>query len=416
MVGWQPDRPEARERLLAGDPLRAVGSLAVLGYHVLYTSLKAHGLSAGFAAFGVMGWFIYGLELAVPMFFALSAYLVGRPWIHAFILGEPLPRGRRYARSRFLRIAPIFWFVALVSTLRYGVGQNHGWLDLPALFGFAQTYHNSWAAGGVQQGWTIDVEVAFYVVLPLLIAALAPLGRRVSATARLVTLVGLLSVLALVSIYLRAHGPDGVHATLTWLAAPHTMFFAFAPGLLLATLEVPLRPWVTRNGAGTKLLEALCWTVALLAFLVYSVSGPHTGVPELMQNVTGRRTLFEPLASGALVAALLVRQVRGAGCPRLLDNAPLRWLGERTLSFYLLHMIVLIELTRAVPAPGSLGATVLLWGAIAVSVTLALSALTYRLVEAPFLARKAGPASAGWPTPAWLISAGRRASARGSAR
>jgi peptidoglycan/LPS O-acetylase OafA/YrhL len=74
--------------------------------------------------------------------------------------------------------------------------------------------------------------------------------------------------------------------------------------------------------------------------------------------------------------------------PRWADNRWCNWMGERSYAFYLLHVWIIFEVINLVGADA--GTAVLFAAMIGIGfpVTLALSALSWRFVERPFLERR----------------------------
>ncbi len=103
-------------------------------------------------------------HFAVLLFFLLSGYWVRRIYRSEF--GER--RWLTFYVSRWLRVAPLYYIVALLAAVIRGY--PIGW-DTFTIFGVASHDHDP---TGVS--WSLDVELQFYVLAPLLFA-LAP--RRI---------------------------------------------------------------------------------------------------------------------------------------------------------------------------------------------------------------------------------------------
>ncbi len=95
-------------RFEAGDPLRGLAALAVVVFHLTIPAFAGHQAPYG----PVMSHVFPVLSLGIYVFFALSAYLLSRPFIAAFHRGEPMPWLSGYLVNRLLRIVPAFWVVA----------------------------------------------------------------------------------------------------------------------------------------------------------------------------------------------------------------------------------------------------------------------------------------------------------------
>jgi peptidoglycan/LPS O-acetylase OafA/YrhL len=362
-------------RFVAGDPLRAVAALSVLTYHMAY------GASLLFAgggdratrfhdAYGPFGPLLANLDLGLYVFFVLSGYLLARPFLRALVHGERLPAVGVYLRNRALRIVPAYWFVLTLTLLRHGpVGSTPG--QILAMCGFAQVYDPGPATGLMVQAWTLDVEVAFYLVLPVAATALAwALRGHLGPRGRLWTILALLAVVFGGSLVLRSLGSDADQ----YERVLPTMIFAFVPGIALAALEL-----LGRERRGPAWLHAGRRGPALAVALVPAALGLA-----VLFAATGAAALAA-LATGALVAAPLVLQWTRGRCWRVLDNRVMDWLGVRSYSIYLVHFAIGVELVPLARQAGSA------WGAFALTLALcaplsvAAAALVYRFVERPFL-------------------------------
>jgi peptidoglycan/LPS O-acetylase OafA/YrhL len=109
------------------------------------------------------------------------------------------------------------------------------------------------------------------------------------------------------------------------------------------------------------------------------------------------RNVAVMLASGLIIGGALIRQWSGGSCWRALHNRPLRWLGGRSYSFYLFHVLVLrfivVHIYRGI-GPHAF----FVYAALTLVFSLPVAALGYALVERPFLARRGRWRSGGTAT------------------
>src|SRR5690606_6204813 len=79
------------------------------------------------------------------------------------------------------------------------------------------------------------------------------------------------------------------------------------------------------------------------------------------------------------------RRLVDGGCWTLLDNRASRWLGSRSYSFYLVHVLVLYEVGGAIAELGDGYKVTLVWlFPVALAVTALAAEVLYRAVERPF--------------------------------
>jgi peptidoglycan/LPS O-acetylase OafA/YrhL len=133
-----------------------------------------------------------------------------------------------------------------------------------------QQYTASHAYGGIQQAWTLCVEIAFYLFLPLWAVGMRVLARRSKGVVR-VELVALAVLFAtgiayrMIVLTLNAQGGN----ELSWLPA---FFDQFALGMLLAVVSAGMETGRVK----ARLAEAagrnpwVCWAVAGAAFVAVS--------------------------------------------------------------------------------------------------------------------------------------------------
>jgi peptidoglycan/LPS O-acetylase OafA/YrhL len=326
-----------RTPFLAGDALRGIAMVAIIFLHLAGGSLALTDLYTGndFSSYGrIPGTAMYALEFALPMFFVLSGYLISAPWIRAYVLGRPPPALRRYLRNRVLRIVPVFWLLSAVMLAIYGTNGASA-LHVASLFGFGQIYVNSGAQLSLLgQAWSIDVEVGFYLLVPvvafLLTAATrragAAAGRELSPRGRIALILSLLTVASVASAWFQV-----THLGTAWTDAPIATLYSFAPGIALAALEIALvGPIARRRPRPLAPILGLC-SLGLAVVVVVAASSN----PLLMSRARGE--LAAAAVCGLAVAALLTRQAVRGDSPRWVDNPATRWLGACSYPCYIVQ-------------------------------------------------------------------------------
>jgi peptidoglycan/LPS O-acetylase OafA/YrhL len=202
--GAHPRHPDPRvDRLLARlarrtssgrylpevDGLRFVSIVMVLVFHVAVVTALVHGNGETIGTFGQAtrplgdGWLMSILRqgsFGVNIFFIISGFVLALPFLAARLTdGEPVSL-KRYALRRLTRIEPPYLVVmtgAFVALWLVGTA--------PAFshYGAGMLYlHQSWfgIANPVNAAsWTLEVEMQFYLVVPLLALVFGSRNTRV---------------------------------------------------------------------------------------------------------------------------------------------------------------------------------------------------------------------------------------------
>ena len=108
--------------LLGGDGFRGIGMTLVFLAHVFANADPAPTLEA-------YGWAkqpIARIDLALSTFFVLSGYFISRPFMRSFVLGTRRPSDPPLPRNRALRIVPVFYLIATIVMLRFGLDGSIG--------------------------------------------------------------------------------------------------------------------------------------------------------------------------------------------------------------------------------------------------------------------------------------------------
>ncbi|MGY2063459.1 acyltransferase family protein, partial [Nocardia gipuzkoensis] len=165
-----PARVPQRAFVPALEGMRALAALGVVLTHVAFQT--------GASGVPVLGRVWGRFDMAVAVFFGLSGFLLWRPHAAAARGHGSAPPARRYLLHRAARILPAYWVVVcavliLLPSAAHSAGRRV-WLANLALL---QVFVPLTLTDGLTQMWSLSVEVAFYLVLPILACALMWIHR-----------------------------------------------------------------------------------------------------------------------------------------------------------------------------------------------------------------------------------------------
>lgn len=299
--------------------------------------------------------------MGVPLFYTLSGFVLSFGYLDALQSREQI---RRFYARRFFRIAPLFYVMLAVWMLylrsrspTYAVGPFEFLLNVTLLFGLVPGREESLVAAG----WSIGVEVLYYVIFPIVAALL---------TTPLLAAIAFL-VFSVVS-----------SLTFNKLQSMGVGFFAY--GNLL-----------------TQLPFFLCGTAV---YLVWRLDGfrlrPRVGALLLSSAVIGSWMLVAwPAAYRFLVSFTVVNVIRMAWAlvlgavilgisywpNRVIVNRITRYFGTISFSIYLLHpLVIAFSMDEQRRIASTFGGGVLALAvrlALVFAVVIGLASLTYRFIE-----------------------------------
>lgn len=302
----------------------------------------------------------------VPLFFIVSAFGLFVGYSEKLETRADL---REYYWRRFLRIAPLFYFMmALYFPLYWAFGATKfptppfslGQVASSGLFLFNLT--PQYVTGYVMASWTVGIEMAFYAFLPLLVFALTSFARSI--------------------VFLAAT----LFVTSAWNAA-----FQGATGTLVAFGQFSLVAHLLNFAMGIvgyHIWRRLRDTSPMIGLAIFAVSLlAIVGLIAWASYVPG--LLGRAAWASALAGAVIGVSLRPAGW---FVNRVAKTLGSASFSIYLWHPVVLVSLDRL----GLYGSIYSLFGGASVpfiistvctlAVLLPLSLLSYRYIERPGMA------------------------------
>lgn len=346
--------------------------------------------SGAYVRDGTWGALLSRLDVGVAIFFVLSGFLLGRPYLARRAAHLPHPGTGRYYWKRVLRIYPVYVVTVVLALTLIPENQGLGTADWVRTLTLTNIYTTGSLPQGLTQMWSLAVEVSFYAVLPLLM--FLALGRRgplraVRVTALLVAMVALscwwhLDLAAAVNPHTSGNPTLWLPAYLSW----------FAVGLGLGLVHVldqarDQPPAVCRRLDTLAASPGVCWTVVLALMLVAAT--PLAG-PTLLYVATDVEALTKHLlyaAIGGLLVLTGIRSVPDSRYVRLMSARLPRHLGHISYSVFCIHLPILYLVMEVTDYPLFGGHTVQIW-VLTVALSLAASEVLYRLVELPAMRLK----------------------------
>jgi exopolysaccharide production protein ExoZ len=320
--------------------LRAAAAMAVVLVHVPVLE-RLLGFEPHLFAFGNAG---------VDVFFVISGMIM----VLTTDRGRPTPA--QFALNRVLRIVPLYWAVTLVV---FAIARIAPWLlnatpsDLASLlkslvFVPFRRSDGDWEPV-VFVGWTLNFEMAFYLVF----AASLALRRRAHG---LIAAVGAIAAVAALGPFIPGEGLAGFYA--------RPIILEFALGMLIGAFA--------ERVAAVRL--APHWALAAIAACVVLIVVAPTAWPH------ADRLLVAGLPGAVIVASAMFLEAKGLAVRA-------RWielLGDASYAIYLTHFFVTQAATKlAIAARASSGPEAWLLTAATFAAVALVGAMVHLLAERP---------------------------------
>ena len=291
-----PSTISGRDYLPGFDTFRGFAAAIVAlghGWWATYPVLNASHAWLPFLPYAAKG---------VPIFCVLSGFLIYRSVLAIDSLGEL----RAYAIRRFFRIYPVY-FISVVLCLL--AGQYGGRTDASsAQFFFADVFMFRilwWPAYANPVTWSLYIEAAFYVALPLVVLVVRP--QRMA----------LFALLGIVAMTVADHA-----------SRDYNLWRYFLYGILAAELS----PYLKRGAFVLFLAGAVLLGYDLLG-PAYDLAGSYLGT-----RYNNGHTVGIGIACALLLASLPHLPRTGAA----LNVAPLRLMGVISYSLYVTHIFFIL--------------------------------------------------------------------------
>jgi peptidoglycan/LPS O-acetylase OafA/YrhL len=318
---------------------------------------------AGIGAMGAFG---------VDVFFTLSAYLITELLLREKALIGDLDLKSFYAR-RVLRIWPLyFFFLALAGVLTSVVpGQKIGWqASLAFLFlsGNWWIVFRGFPSSVIFPLWSVSIEEQFYLFWP-------PIVRRLRAIHMSLLACAMMAVAWFTRYYVVTHGAGETQVWCNTLARLDPI----AAGILVAVLL---------RGEAPKFSPMMRMSMIAFACLCLALAGNYWSIKA--DPLTTARILagYPAVAIGA--AALLLGVLSNSQAKARLSGVKrtLVYLGKISYGLYVYHVLGLMISDFTVSHADANMIRYLARVAVALSLTIAFAAASFRWLETPFLSLK----------------------------
>jgi peptidoglycan/LPS O-acetylase OafA/YrhL len=364
----QVESPDQKRTYLPSlEGIRGYAFLLVFFYHYLPASLFPYRTNPWLYPVSL----VLGVSwLAVPMFFALSGYLIGG------ILYDTRDREgyfKVFYSRRILRIFPVYYLTLLIVALfdsLHGVSLD---LSYWAQFLYIQNLVPGYArfphaapANQIVHLWSLAVEEQFYLLWPLVVWLCRDRRTLLKVTAVLIVACSIIRFLA---PWLH------ISSSRSYFATP-TRVDAILLGVMLALIR---RDLIYKRLEPFAKYVALAGTAGMMGMIIITGSAAP--------STPNRIAVLFPLVNLTAAALVVAVMEENSFLCRVCSLRWITWLGSLSYGLYVFHLTygkwfidsVLPRVAALMPAPCALVVTAL----IAFALTLLLAVVSYRFIELP---------------------------------
>jgi peptidoglycan/LPS O-acetylase OafA/YrhL len=219
-------------------------------------------------------------RLAVLLFFYLSGYWTARIWREKFGPGATL----RFYAARYLRIAPLYSLIMFAAAfLLHMPIHTENW----TLLGVATTRHDPTGVA-----WSLDIELEFYLLVPLIAAWVSRAGTLVSIIVAIaIGALGCWLGEAFGIITVAKYLPAFILGTLTfaeaWRPSTNTAYLSLA-AFAAMTVITGLTPFLDKRVADPFDIDiwSFFWMLPLLPYVARSLTVKSTRLDRHFGNLS----------------------------------------------------------------------------------------------------------------------------------
>ncbi len=273
---------------------------------------------------------------------------------------------RNFFIRRFFRIAPLFYLAVIFYTLKFGTGPNYwapkgiGWLQYSLTVLFLNGWHPEAINAIIPLGWSIAVEMTFYLMIPYLYKTLKDKGA---------TLIFIIVSLILQKILTTIYEPFLLQYFLGYLVHRYFDLWLFSQlpifGMGILAYQILRQREQTHN----KILGGSLILTALFMFSAFLEVNSYLNLIPIY--------VFYGIGFLAFTLGLYFYP------NRFFVNPITRWIGKVSYGLYFIHYPVLLQIKHWFPLDAYFGKTTqfAVYFIAALIVSSGIAALTYQFIE-----------------------------------
>ncbi|OCI93275.1 hypothetical protein A6U86_19805 [Rhizobium sp. AC27/96] len=383
---------EATLRRMVPVPTRGLDPLLSLRAYACMLVIAGHALAVVFVPSGMPErlersnpiWLLMGSPWAgVWIFFVLSGYLMGKGFYSGRYM-HSRESVRKFYWNRAMRIVPMYYAVLLIVSVLVDpqiYTANHLW-EIAALATFS--LHLEAPTPVISALWSIQTEMAFYAMAPLLIFVLTNIARVLPPW----LLIAMIAALGFAYRWWVLAETQN----LGWLSRVYVPLIANIDLFMIGILANWIVPGASRILNRTPTLPiglaimSLSYIVSAYVFVQASYGSDHATFSWYAQNVGPTFTASIALSCILLFESHVASGKTGGPVSRRAIRLS-QFTGVLSYALYIWHEPVLLRL-RTVAAKDLTTWEAIAAGIVAVALSITIAFFAFRLIEAPFEKRK----------------------------
>lgn len=352
-----------KTRLSGIESLRAYAAIAVIMSHLISVG--------GASVPEYLDFILIRFPLGVPLFFAVSGFSLAYGYTGRLFSENDI---KSYFVRRLARIAPLFYLMLAVQLFIFWFEHNikFSLMDILINIAFVFNFVPHMTDGIVLASWSIGVEIAFYVLLPVILLT----NRSVFSSLALL----ILSIILANQFYVSMKPVETKYLSFIWHNLITNLPY-FMWGMLGYSTYVALSSTLRE-----RYIAASSWTMIIFAFLSPIILHKEGSLFNYLLD-KNMRWVWSCLLGAPLFLVCVAMALHPA---KVFSHAVTRYLGKVSFSLYLIHPIILIKLNqfgcyRWLYEFFGENLVIAYLASFTVSIALitAISSLTFRFIETP---------------------------------